>query len=217
MTISSQSFVFIGRSGCGKGTQAKLLEEYLRKTDPSKGVLYIQTGGELREFAKGQSFTQKACKTLNEIGGLQPEFVAVYLWISVIINKYTGNEHIIFDGTPRKYHEAVVLDSVFDFYKFGKPFILNIDISNEESVKRLLARKRIDDGEKEIKKRLSWYETEVIPTLDYFKDNKNYNFLVIDGERSVEEIHRDIIGKIGLKGVEEQSVKDKVGRVKGVK
>ena len=148
---------------------------------------------------------------------MQPEFVAVYLWISVIINKYTGNEHIIFDGTPRKYHEAVVLDSVFDFYKFGKPFILNIDISNEESVKRLLARKRIDDGEKEIKKRLSWYETEVIPTLDYFKDNKNYNFLVIDGERSVEEIHRDIIGKIGLKGVEEQSVKDKVGRVKGVK
>ena len=199
MAILPQSFVLMGRSGCGKGTQAKLLEDYLKKIDPGRDVLYIQTGGELREFIKGDSFTQKACRQLNEIGGLQPEFVAVYLWISVIVNKYKGIQHIIFDGTPRKYHEAGVLDSVFNFYKLDKPFILNLDISHAESMKRLLARKRTDDGKKEIEKRLSWYETEVVPTLKYYENNINYNFSVINGERSVEEIHKDIVNKIRFK------------------
>ena len=109
-----------------------------------------------------------------------------------------GNQHVIFDGTPRKLHEAGVLHSCFDFYGLDKPWVINIDISYDESMKRLLARKRFDDTEDDIKKRLDWYETDVAPTLGFYDGNPKYNFLKIRGERSIEEIHGDIVKKLGL-------------------
>lgn len=196
--MTPQTFIFIGRSGCGKGTQAKLLHEYLKKCDPSRDVLYIQTGQELRNFIGGPTTTQKLCKEIMDRGGLQPEFLAVYMWTNVLVNKYTTGEHLIMDGMPRKYHEAGVLDSVWPFYKIKPPFVIYLDIPIEESVKRLMARKRMDDKEDEIRERLAWFETEVIPTLDFFKNNPDYNYLSIDGMPPAEEIHKDILAKTRL-------------------
>ncbi len=198
MNLQPQTFIFIGRSGSGKGTQANLLEKYLKQIDPSKNTLYIQNGGEIREFIKGDTYTQKIDKVLYDTGTLQPEFLTVHIWSTVLVKRYKEGNHIIFDGTPRKYHEAGVLDSIYNFYKLGKGVVININISREEALKRLLARKRVDDHEKEINKRLDWYESEVIPTMDYYKDNPRYAFLKIDGERTPDEIHTDIIGRIGL-------------------
>ena len=60
--MKPQTFIFIGRSGCGKGTQAELVQEHLKQIDPKRKVLYIQTGAEFREFIKGNSETQKLSK-----------------------------------------------------------------------------------------------------------------------------------------------------------
>ncbi len=196
--MTQKTFIFIGRSGCGKGTQVELLIEYLKKIDPNHDILYIQSGAEFREFIKGNSETQKLSNSIYEKGGLQPEFLSVHIWTHILIDKYTKNEHIIFDGTPRKYHEAGVLDSIRDFYSLEKPIVVNVDISKEESIKRLMARGRMDDTKEEIEKRLSWYETDVEPAIGFYKDNKNYNFLKINGEQSIEEIHKDLIGKLNL-------------------
>ena len=197
--MSPQSFIFIGRSGCGKGTQVELLMKVLKEKDPARDILYIQTGQALRLFIQGDSITANKTKEIYNVGGLMPEFLSVSTWTKLLIENYKGNEHIIFDGTPRKRHEAGVLDSVFAFYGFGKTWVINIEISPEEAVKRLLLRKRMDDLEDVIKKRLAWYETDVVPTIGYYRDNSSYNFIEIDGQRSVEEIHEDIIGKIGLR------------------
>ncbi len=197
--MNQQSFIFIGRSGCGKGTQIKLLMDVLKKKDPSREVLYIYTGQEFREFIKGESITQKKSKAIYVAGGLQPEFLTVHMWVKPLVDKYTGKEHVIFDGTPRKFHEAGVLHSIFGFYGLPKPWVVNIDISSAEATKRLLARKRFDDVTEEIKKRLSWYETDVAPTIGYYRDNGNYNFLEIDGEKGVEGIHEDIVKGLGLR------------------
>lgn len=196
--MKQQAFVFIGRSGCGKGTQVELMMKVLREKDPSRAILYIQTGQEFRDFIKGDKVTQKRSAEIYNVGGLQPEFLAVHMWIRQLVEKYDGREHLIFDGTPRKFHEAGVLDSAFDFYGIGKPWILNIVISSEESLKRLLLRKRFDDNEAEIRKRLAWYDTDVAPAIDYYRKSPKYNFLEIDGERSVEDIHKDIVKKVGL-------------------
>lgn len=197
--MTQQTFIFIGRSGCGKGTQAKLLSDYLKLKDPQKEVLYIQSGQEVREFIKGESTSQKLSKEIYDVGGLQPEFLIIYLWASVLVNKFKDGEHIIMDGMPRKYHEAGVLESVFSFFKIKKPIVINIDISKESSIKRLLARKRYDDNEEDIAERLSWYETDVVATLDYYRKNKDYRFFVIDGEKGIEAIHQEILEKAGLK------------------
>ncbi|MDO8430507.1 MAG: nucleoside monophosphate kinase [Candidatus Taylorbacteria bacterium] len=191
--MNQKSFIFIGRSGCGKGTQAKLLSDYLKKIDPTRDVLYIQTGEHFREFIKGPSYTQKISRAIYDVGGLQPEFLAVFMWANVFVNKFTKNEHIIMDGTPRKLHEAGVLDSAFKFYGLEKPIVINIDISKNESIDRLMARKRFDDNREDIEMRLSWYETDVVPALEYYKNNKNYQYVSLDGNRSIEEIHKDII------------------------
>lgn len=193
-----QSFIFIGRSGCGKGTQIEMLMDVLKKKDPKHEILYIYTGREFREFIKGDSATQKLSKIVYENGGLMPEFLTVHMWVKPLVENYNGNQHVIFDGTPRKFHEAGVLHSMFGFYGYQKPWVINIGISEEEAFKRLINRKRIDDNEADIRKRLSWYETDVAPTVEFYRDNPNYNFYYVDGERSPEEIHNDIVKKLNL-------------------
>lgn len=196
--MSQKTFILIGRSGCGKGTQGALISEYLNKNDANRKTLYIQTGSEYREFIKGDSETQKLSKNIYDVGGLQPEFLSVYMWVNVLVKNYIKEENIIFDGTPRRFHEAGVLDSIFDFYNIKDIYAINIEISEEESVKRLMSRGRIDDTKDEIKKRLSWYETDVVPAINFYRDNSRYKFLNINGERSPEEIHKEIIDKINL-------------------
>lgn len=196
--MNLKSFIFIGRSGCGKGTQIELLVNYLKDKDPEHDILQIYTGREFRNFIKGSDFTQKLSKSIYDVGGLMPEFLATYMWTKILVENYNGNQHVIFDGTPRKLHEAGALDSVFGFYYFDKPWVINIEISAEEAVKRLMLRKRLDDNESDIKKRLNWYETDVAPTIDFYRNNPNYNFLTINGERTVDEIHDDIVKKMQL-------------------
>jgi len=191
--IEPKAFVFIGRSGCGKGTQADLLIKKLKEIDPTRDVLYIQTGQEFRKFIQGSSLTAQKSKEYYDSDKIQPEFLAIRMWVDILTENYKGNEHIIFDGTPRKLHEAKVLDSVFDFYGFAKPIIFDIDISKEEATKRLLGRKRQDDKLDDIKKRLEWYEADVVPTIDWYRTNSRYSFNKIDGERSIEDIYADIV------------------------
>jgi adenylate kinase len=170
----------------------------LKIKNPDREILYIYTGQEFRKFIQGQSYTQKISKILYESGGLMPEFLTVNMWVAPLIENFRGDQNVIFDGSPRKIHEAGVLNSIFDFYNFEKPWVVNIDISNEEAVKRLMARKRIDDSEEDIKKRLGWYDTDVSPTIEYYRNNPNYKYIQIDGGKAPEIVHADIVEKLGL-------------------
>jgi adenylate kinase family enzyme len=173
-----------------------MLMEEIKKIDQetgqSRGILYVQTGAELREFIKGESYTEKKCHDIYVSGDLQPEFLAVYMWIKKVVKEYTGKEHIVFDGTPRKLHEAGVLHSILDFYGLSKPNVVNIDISKDTARQRLMSRGRMDDDEKEIEKRLGWYETDVQPAIDFYKNNDKYHFHHINGEQSVEKVWEDL-------------------------
>lgn len=193
-----KAYIFIGRSGCGKGTQGALLSASLKAASRPE-PLYVQTGSELREFIKKDStFTQHRTKLAYENGTLMPEFIAVSIWTNVLISRFDGEQDIIFDGTPRKFHEAGVLNSVFDFYDFSDIYVIHIDISDEEAVKRLMGRGRLDDTEDDIKERLSWYKSEVVQAMEYFRDNPRYKFITILGERPIDEVHQDILREVGL-------------------
>lgn len=191
-----QNFIFIGRSGCGKGTQAKLLKEYLNKIDPQREVFYLQTGAEFRRFIQGGNYTQKLSKKIIDEGLLQPEFLSVYMWSHLLAENFKEGEHLIVDGTPRKFHEAGILDSVFDFYNREKPYLIFLNIGEKWAVERLLGRGRIDDNHDDIKARLDWYETDVVPAIDFYKNNPKYIFLEINGEQTIEKVHQDILEKL---------------------
>lgn len=191
-----QSFIFIGRSGCGKGTQAKLLEEYLNKINPQRKVFYLETGAEFRKFIRNDGYTQKLSKKIYYEGGSQPEFISVYMWSHLLVKNFEKDEHLIVDGTPRKLHEAGALHSVFDFYKRDKPYFIFINIGEKWAMERMKDRGRIDDNLRDIKARLSWYETDVIPAIGFYRDNAKYHFLEINGEQAIEKVHKDILGKL---------------------
>ncbi len=194
--MSPQTFIFIGRSGCGKGTQATLLREHFKKENPQADIFYLETGDRFRQFIKNKNYSSELSLKIYESGDRQPDFLAVSVWAQILIENLKGGEHLIIDGTPRSENEAKILDTAISFYERANPVIVYLNISREAAEERLRARKRIDDKDDgKNDKRLNWFETDVYPAILFLKNNPRYRFLEIDGENSREEIHEEIIRK----------------------
>lgn len=192
-----QTFIFFGRSGSGKGTQAKLLIEHLNKVK-NNGNLYIETGQHFRNFIANESNHSASLtrKVLDE-GGLMPVFMPIWLWAGIIVEKFTGKEDLILDGLCRRKDEAPVLDSAIKFFGLEKPYIIYINTGKEWSLKRLRERGREDDDkEEDMLRKLNWFDWNVMPAMSYFHESKDYNFIEVNGEKSIEEVHAEIIQRI---------------------
>ena len=185
--------IFYGRSGAGKGTQAKMLIDHLEKTDPDHKVLYIETGQKFREFISNGNFTGEKVASVLKEGGLLPEFLPIWVWTDFLIKNYTNNEHLVLDGLSRRISEAPVLDGALKFYLREHPVVIHVNVSREVAKAHLLGRGRADDKEEDIDRRLDWYDTNVVPTLEYFKDHPHYRFADINGEQPIEKVHADIL------------------------
>jgi adenylate kinase len=196
--MQPQTFIFFGPSGSGKGTQANLLQDEIKKRDPERNILYIETGQGLRELASENSFTAQKIKEILENGDLAPVFLPIWVWAERLMKNVTGSEHIFFDGVSRKLVEANVLDSALKFYKRNNPIIVSIECSDEWAIKLMKGRGRGDDNEEEMKKRLAWYKENTIPAIEYFKNDSDYKFISVDGEHTIEEVHQDLMDKVGL-------------------
>ncbi len=184
----------MGRSGCGKGTQAKLLQDYLKKTDPEREIFYLETGDEFRAFIKKDKYTSHLSKKVMETGELQPAFLAIHIWSHVFIENFKGDENLILDGTPRTLSEAVALDTALEFYKRENIMVFVIDVSKEWSKTRLSERGRSDDSRVgDTEKRLEWFDTDVVPAIRHMEDAKLYTVIKINGEQSIEKVHEDIV------------------------
>jgi adenylate kinase len=185
------TFILIGRSGCGKGTQAKLLKKYLEQKYGKHSVLYVYVGDELRKLAKGKTLTAKLVKQTMNQGKLMPQFIASWAWGQSVVNKLDEKKYLIFDGSPRQKMEAEIMDEAVGFY--GRKIIpILINISEKEAIKRMLKRKRPDDTKEKIKNRLNWFKTEVEPTIKYYRKR----IVKINGEQSVEEVYKDLLRAI---------------------
>lgn len=194
--MNKHTFVVIGRSGSGKGTQVELLKKYVEEKDPEGDIFQLYTGDKVREFIKGDGYSNKIARALNENGELQPGFLAVHLWSEQFIDHLTGNEHLFIDGSPRTYMESLALDSAFKFYKRERPFVINVDVSKEECVERLMARGRADDNREAIEERVGWFDTEVVPAIDFFVSNEQYHYIDVNGEQEVEKVFEEIVAGI---------------------
>ncbi len=191
------TFLFFGRSGSGKGTQAEMLIEYLKQND-KREVLYIETGQRFRKFLEEKNYTSKLVSKTFEEGGLLPAFLPVWIWTDAFVKCFSGEEHLVLDGLSRREMEAPILDSALSFYGITEPYVVYIETSRKWCMERLKERGRKDDHEKEIEKRMDWYEKNVIPAIQYFDENSRYRFIKVNGERTIDEIHEDIIRELKL-------------------
>ncbi len=194
-----QTIILIGPSGCGKGTQAKLLKEYLEKNDTEHPVHYFQTGEKFREFMEGDTYTQHKIKEVLSEGGLAPGFLPIWIWGSLFIEGVTGNDHIITDGFPRRAEESPILHTAFTFYERKQPTVVVFDLDDETIVERLVeGRKRFDDTHEKVAERLKWFRRDVSLAIKFFEENPYYRVIHVDGSKTIEEVNRDILNALGI-------------------
>jgi adenylate kinase family enzyme len=194
-----KAFIFIGRSGCGKGTQAKLFMDKFRIANPDKSFYYLESGANFRDFIEKDNFSSALSKKIMGEGKLQPEFLAVWVWSHLMIENLKKGDYLVLDGTPRKLREAYILETALDFYGFGDVYVIHLDITKEETKRRLKIRGRLDDtDDKNVDGRLDWFDKDVVPAIDFYSSNPRYKYIHVYGDQEIEETHQEILEKLGM-------------------
>lgn len=189
--MQSNTFVFFGIVGSGKGTQITLLQDFLKK-NYNQDSLHAYPGNEYRKITAGNTQTASLVKETLEKGKLQPDFLTNAIFTNILINSLNENITLIADGYPRTIVQSEEFLAQMNFYKRNNIKIIYIKLSEEEAMKRNLLRGRSDDTEEGLKRRFAEYRNNVIPAMDFLK-NKDIEVIEINGEQSIEAVHSDIL------------------------
>ncbi len=206
----------MGPQGSGKGTQARMLAE---KFD----LQIFETGSVLREIA---SQNTEVGRKIDEIINKKGQFVPWDLMKKEVfdwgISKLDKNRGIVFDGTPRIVKEIEYWNEKLD-RKID--YVFYVDISKEESVKRLSVRKQCRENKhllivgkdlkeedlkcpvcgSEVYRREDDTPEKILKRLEWNKEllspvikyYEDKNMLIkINGEQGVKSVFKEIVGYV---------------------
>lgn len=188
--------LFFGPQGSGKGTQVGKLIDYLHAKS-ERSVIRIDMGAELRAMIARDGLTGEMVHEVIGAGRRMPDFMAVYLQTRKLVESFTGSEHIIADGLARGPDQTRCFDDMMQFYGRADYRIIHLILSEESSVKRILARGRHDDTEDAIRTRLAWNKEIVEPQLELLRD-RGHIVHDIDAEPDVETVHAAILKALAI-------------------
>src|SRR3989344_6149789 len=188
--------LFFGSQGAGKNTQVEMLIKHLKKGSP-RGIIYIDMGAELRTMIAEGGYTAPFVHEVLNAGRRMPDFMPTYLQTKKLVENFTGEEHVIADGLARGPDQTRAWDDAMKFYGREHYQIISLEISEETSIKRVLARGRHDDTEDAIRNRLAWHKKEVEPQLQFLAE-RGRTIHHIDGEADSESIHKIILSDLKL-------------------
>lgn len=174
--------ILIGIQGAGKSTQGNLLSEKLK-------VPYLSTGHIFREMAKEKTPLGRYIKEIMNAGYLIPDDKTVEI-VTEYLKKPEYKNGYILDGFPR------TLDQV-KMFENGADKVVYLKVSDKEALWRLSYRdgeNREDETLTAIRKRIELFHQLTEPVLEYYRQNGS--LAEVDGERSIEEIHKKILEKI---------------------
>ncbi|MCD6543300.1 MAG: adenylate kinase [Flavobacteriaceae bacterium] len=180
------NIALFGPPGAGKGTQS----EYLIKKFK---LFYISTGDILRKELANETKLGLQAKSIIAQGGLVSDEIIVQI-IEKTIRSNPDVNGFLFDGFPRTFVQAYILEGLMIKLNTTLDLLISIEISEEESVTRLIERGKIsgrmDDNEEVIRNRLNEYNNKTLPVLNFFKERGNYKS--INGLQSIEKVRADI-------------------------
>ncbi|MCQ2202830.1 MAG: adenylate kinase [Bacteroidales bacterium] len=181
------NIVIFGPPGSGKGTQS---ENLIKKYE----LEHISTGDLLRHEIETNTQLGALAKKHMDKGELVPDEVIIGM-IDSFLDKNIGKvKGVIFDGFPRTVAQAEALKSLLSSYKTDVSVMLNLEVPDAELLTRLIERGktsgRSDDNEETIKKRISVYNAQTKPVIDFYKkDGKLAN---IKGVGAIDAIFAEI-------------------------
>jgi len=186
-----------GQPGCGKTTQALLLQKNF-------GFSIFGMGETLRaEIASGSELGQKI-KPAVDAGLLIPDEYMEQIISSA--GEKANEVGLIFDGFPRMVSQAEMLKKITAEAGLKSDAFIYLRLDAEEALRRIQNRvalgqaERGDDlDENAIKNRFAAFEKESVPLLDYYK--KQNKLLEIDGSLSIEDVYEEIIKTLRVEGV----------------
>lgn len=194
-----KTVIFIGPQGSGKGTQIARLAELLRKKEPTRRVVDVQTGRRFRALAaKEENHTERCVAATIDTGMFQPLFLSVVLWGDAFLHHVDTDCHLLMDGFPRTVEEAVVLETALEFYKRIPLTVIFLDVQEEQVRDRMKLRARKDDTDEAIEMRLSDYREKTIPVVAYYEKRPETVTIRIDASRDIDAVASDVAQFLGL-------------------
>jgi len=177
-----QTIIFMGKTGCGKGTQASRLAKEL-------GFRLFSTGDSIRYFSQQETSLGRHIKAM-QVAGWVPEWLASYLFVKEIMEN-AGDNGVVFESVARKLEEARKLHDMHTILDRSY-IVLYLDVPDEVVIDRMQKRQRDEsDSDINIQKRLDAFYNETVHSIDYFTNLGKV--ITIDGNRSTDDIYSDIL------------------------
>jgi adenylate kinase len=178
--------VLLGAPGAGKDTLADKFKSQYNYTILSPGEIYRK---------QAQDGTELGVKARDEYWGkgyLCPDSLTNELVKNTIENL---NEkelfNTIFNGYPRSFDQAEFLSKIINV-----PMVIDLIVSEDIAVDRLLKRGRIDDTEEIIRRRFQEYEKKTKSVSNFYKNHGMSMYASIDADDIPQAIFEEAFGII---------------------
>lgn len=178
----AKRLIFLGPPGAGKGTQAEVLSE-------GNQIPHVSTGDILRAAVAQQNPLGKQAQDYMIRGELVPDALILNLIQDRLSYRDTANGWIL-DGFPRNVNQAAFLEELLAKLNQNADCVLNLEVPDEILVERLLARKRKDDNEDTIRRRLEVYHQDTVPVINFYQEKEILK--TINGNQSMAEVSKSL-------------------------
>lgn len=176
------NIALFGPPGAGKGTQSKFLIEKYK-------LSYVATGDLLREEMAEKTPLGLLAKDAIEKGQLVTDEIIVQLIEKKIIMN-PGVNGFLFDGFPRTWVQAYILDGLLLRMNTQLSCMIALDVPEDILIERMMHRaetsNRTDDTIDVFKNRLQEYNNKTLPVINYYKEKRI--FFPVNGIGAVEEV-----------------------------